>query len=306
MFRTLIVTSGESLRIEQNWLVVETGEKKNRVPLDDIYSIVLDNLRCTISSAAITAITGAGAHILICDDKHLPQTVVYPLHNHYRPLNVIKKQLALDEGFKAGIWQKIVQEKIKNQAKVLDLCGVSKDKVSRMCRFAGEVLPGDPGNREGIAAKWFFRALYGSSFIRHADNAINAALNYGYSVIRSAVGKTLVAYGYNCVVGLHHINESNPFNLADDLMEPLRPIVDLWVDLNSNELVNELSRDNRRELVDLINWKVLCDNKRMGLRNAIDKYVSSLTTAMERKNVDHIKIPAIIAATPCRGEEGDD
>lgn len=306
MFRTLIITDGESLRIEQNWLVVETGEEKNRVPLEDIYSIVLDNPRCSVSSAAITTITGAGAHILICDHKHLPQTVVYPLHNHYRPLNVIKKQLALDEGFKAGIWQRIVREKIRNQAKVLDICGVSKNKVNRMYQFAEEVLPSDPGNREGIAAKWFFRAIYGGSFIRHADNTINAALNYGYAIIRSAVGKTLVAYGYNCVIGLHHINESNPFNLADDLMEPLRPIVDLWVDLNADELINELSRDNRRELINLINWRVFCDNKRMSLRNAIDKYVSSLTTAIERKNADLIKIPVIITGTPARGEREDD
>jgi len=305
MFRTLIIIDGESLRIEQNWLVVETAERKNRVPLEDIYSIVLDNPRCSISSAAITAITGAGAHILICDHKHLPQAVVYPLHKHYRPLNVIRKQLALDKNFKAGIWQNIVRVKIKNQAKVLDICGVSKDKVDRMYQFAEEVLPGDPGNREGIAAKWFFRAIYGSSFIRHADT-INAALNYGYAIIRSAVGKTLVAYGYNCVLGIHHINESNPFNLADDIMEPLRPIVDLWVDRNSDELVNRLGRDNRRELIDLVNWKVFCDNKRMSLRNAIDKYVSSLTTAIERENANLIKIPTITTSTPSKGGRRDD
>jgi CRISPR-associated protein Cas1 len=241
----------------------------------------------------MTAITAAGAHILICDHKHMPQTVVYPLNNHYRPLNVIKKQLAMGEDFKAGIWQKIVREKIKNQARVLKICGISHDKFQKMHLFAADVVPGDTGNREGIAAKWFFRALYGSDFIRHADNAINAALNYGYAIIRSAVGKTLAAYGYNCVLGVHHINEGNPFNLAEDLMEPLRPIVDLWVDQNSDELSGNLSKDNRLELINLINRHVFIDNKSMSLRNAIDKYVSSLTTAIERQKPDLINIPVI-------------
>ncbi len=91
MFRTLIVTQGERIRIEQNWLVVETAEGMNKVPIEDIYSIVLDNSQSTISSAAVTAITQAGTHILVCNEKHLPQSVIYPLNTHYRPLNVIKK-----------------------------------------------------------------------------------------------------------------------------------------------------------------------------------------------------------------------
>ena len=278
----------------------------NKVPIEDIYSIVIDNSQCTISSAAVTAITQVGAHILVCNEKHMPQSVIYSLNTHYRPLNVIKKQLEMHEEFKAEIWQKIIREKIRNQAKVMDLCGVPREMSGRMLRFAEEVIPGDGGNREGIAAKWFFRAIYGSEFIRHADDAINAALNYGYSIIRSAVGKTLTAYGYNCVIGLHHINENNPFNLADDIMEPLRPLVDLWVDQNSEDLAVTLSRDNRRELVNIINQPVLQDKKRMSLRNAIDRYVSSLTTAIERQNPKLIKIPRVIGTDAQMGEKGDE
>lgn len=278
----------------------------NKVPIEDIYSIVLDNNRSTISSAAVTAITLAGAHILVCNEKHMPQSVIYPLNTHYRPLNVVKKQLEMSDEFKDKIWQLIIQGKIRNQARVMELCRIPREKSGRMYRFAEEVIPGDRGNREGIAAKWFFRAIYGSAFIRHADDAINAALNYGYAVIRSAVGKTLTAYGYNCVIGLHHINEKNPFNLADDMMEPLRPMVDFWVDQNSEELAGSLSQDNRKELVNLINQPIWQDNKRMSLRNAIDRYISSLTTAIERQNPKFIKIPMIIGTDAQMGDKGDE
>ncbi len=212
----------------------------------------------------------------------------------------------MSDEFKAEIWQMIIQGKIRNQARVMDLRRIPREKSGRMLRFAEEVIPGDQGNREGVAAKWYFRAIYGSAFIRRADDAINAALNYGYAIIRSAVGKTLTAYGYNCVIGLHHINENNPFNLADDMMEPLRPMVDFWVDQNSEDLTNTLSQDNRRELVNLINQPVRQDNKRMSLRNAIDRYVSSLTTAIERQNPKLIKIPLVIDTDAQMGDKGDE
>lgn len=112
--------------------------------------------------------------------------------------------------------------------------------------------------------------------------------------MRSAVAKALTAYGYNCVLGLHHINESNAFNLADDLMEPLRPLVDVWVDENHEDLVNELTKQQRNELATLVNAVILWDGKKMRVRNAIDKYVSSLTTAIRSLDPNELKLPVLI------------
>ena len=166
--------------------------------------------------------------------------------------------------------------------------------VSRLFELEEEVTNGDEGNREGIAARLFFHGLYGSDFIRMYDDAINAALNYGYTVIRSAVAKALTAYGYNCVLGIHHINESNAFNLADDMMEPLRPLVDLWVAEHREDLVDELTKQQKNELAALVNDVVLWNGKRMRVRNAIDKYISSLTTAITRLSPDECVPPVII------------
>ena len=178
--------------------------------------------------------------------------------------------------------------------------------MERLLQLREEVVAGDEGNREGIGAKWFFRSLYGADFIRMHDDGINAALNYGYAILRSAVGKTLTAYGYNCTMGVHHINEANPFNLADDLMEPLRPIVDLWVDEHQEELVDELTKEVRLELINLTNQTVLFDNKKMRMRYAIDKYISSFTSALEKGNPKLLKIPILLNLAAVAEKSGDE
>lgn len=304
MFRTVVVNFGEKISVKDNWVVVTAGDEDRRIPLEDIYSIVIDNPITCITAPAITKLTDNGTHILVCNEKHLPVSIILPQNNHYRPLNVIRKQIDMSVDFKNQLWDKIIKAKIINQSKTLKLCGCKKEIYNRLLDFSEEVIDGDEGNREAVAAKMFFREMYGSSFIRMADDAINAALNYGYSIIRSAFCKTLVSYGYNCVLGLHHINESNPFNLADDLMEPLRPIIDMWVDDNIEDLVDSITRQQRNELASITNNLILWNGKQMRIRNAIDKYVSSLTTAIDKNNADLLKIPEIIR-TDIYNEEDD-
>ncbi|MBQ7647312.1 MAG: type II CRISPR-associated endonuclease Cas1 [Clostridia bacterium] len=223
MFRTVTVYSGEKISVDQNRMVVSGESGDQFIPIEDVYSLVIDNPRTLLTVPVITRLTSSGAHIILCDEKHMPSSVILPHSLHYHPLTVLRKQLSMPDEIKDRIWDRIVKQKIINQAKVLQICTNKRERVSRMLELADEVVNGDEGNREGISARIFFRELYGFEFVRMYDDATNAALNYGYTVIRSSVAKTLVAYGYNCVYGVHHINESNPFNLADDIMEPLRP-----------------------------------------------------------------------------------
>ena len=116
---------------------------------------------------------------------------------------------------------------------------------------------------------------------------------YGYTIIRSAVARSLVVYGYNCVLGVHHINENNAFNLADDFMEPFRPVVDQWVQAHNDELVDELSKQNKLALVNLLNVEVNWNNKIMKLHNAMDKYIASFTTAIDKADVNKLLIPKL-------------
>ena len=294
MFRTLLVNSGQRIGIKDNWLTVETSEGEKRVPIEDLYAVVVDNQASYLTTPAIHRLTQAGTHILICNEKHVPVSLILPLNTHYHPLTVIRRQIEMSDSFKNALWDKIVKSKIRNQAKVLELCGGKPDKVARIYELAEEVTEGDSGNREGIAAKMFFREMYGSEFVRMNDDGINAALNYGYAIIRSSICKTLCAYGYNCVIGIHHISESNPFNLADDMMEPFRPVVDMWVDDNHEDLMEGLTRRQRSELVSLVNDYVMLNGRKMRIRNAMDDYVSSLTTAILRSKPDALSLPEII------------
>lgn len=136
--------------------------------------------------------------------------------------------------------------------------------------------------------------MFGCTFKRSDDDITNAALNYGYTIIRSAVAKTLTAYGYNCILGIHHINEQNAFNLADDIMEPFRPLVDLWTDNSCDDLWEELTKTNRKELINLVNVPIKMDNKKTRVRYAIDKCVSSLTSAIDENDPELLLLPTLI------------
>lgn len=303
MFRTVIIHTGERIDKKDNWLVLHRNEEEYRVPLEDVYCVVIDSQQMLLSTAILTALTRQGAHILLCDASHFPVTAIYSQNGYYHPLTILRRQLFMDEDLKDVFWRDIVRAKLINQARVLELAGVNSERIRRLRDLAEEVEPGDGGNREGIGAKWFFRSLYGANFIRMADDGINAALNYGYTIIRSAMVKTLCAYGYNTVCGLHHISESNPFNLADDMMEPWRPIVDFWVDKHHEELVETLSKEQRTELIGLVNKVVLFQDKKMRLRNAMDRYISSFTAAVEKGKPSLLCFPTILPFSAVGSDE---
>ena len=305
MWRTLIVTAGEKLTVKDNWLHVYSPQQEARVPIGDLYSVVVDNRQALLSVSVLTQLAGAGVHVLLCDDKHLPCAELLPLALHYRPLTVLLKQMTLSQDFKDLLWQRIVMAKIQNQAKALRLAGVGASKAKKLEELALRVLPGDAGNREAQAAKLYFPALFGAGFTRVQGDVTNAALNYGYAIIRSAVSKTVAGYGYSGVLGLHHIGPGNAFNLADDLMEPLRPLVDLWTDAHCDDLYEELTRTNRRDLIELVNHVVVFDGKKMRVRYAIDQYVKSLTSAIEGQDAGLLHLPALTRDDPLFEDEQD-
>lgn len=305
MWRTVIVSEGEKITVKDGWLNVFCDKIEQHVPLDDIHTLVIDNRSALISVAAMTALTSAGAQVFFCDEKHNPVSAAYPLNTHYRPFGVVKSQLMMSDELKNALWAKIIVQKIRNQWRCLRLAGVNEEKADPVIRLAGQILPGDPQNREGTAAKKYFSALFGPAFSRNDDDVTNAALNYGYAIMRSSLCKTLVAYGFNCVIGLHHISETNPFNLADDMIEPLRPLVDLWTDANCDNLFDHLSKDNRTALINLINAPVLFDGKKMRVRYAIDRYIASLSAAVIKNDARLLKLPSLIALEDTFEDEQD-
>ena len=295
MWRSVIIHSGERLTTRQEWLVLELADgSKKELPLEDLYCIVIDNPELSITIPFLAKLAQYQIHLITTNDKHLPISETFPINAHYKCYKVIKQQIEMTKEFKGAIWQSITCMKINNQATVLENNYADNKVVKRMRELAIEVVPHDSGNREGISAKMFFRNLYGSEFVRFSDDKINSAMNYGYAIMRSCVAKTLISYGFNCAIGIHHISETNEFNLADDFMEPTRALVDAWVVQNIELLEEGLNRVSKSCLVDLINTVVRFDGSMVKLRYALDMMVRSMVTSIETNNTNRLILPELI------------
>lgn len=290
-WRSVMITQPTKLSVKNRQLKIIQDEEWN-IPLEDISTIVLETPQINISAKVMSMIADNKIVLYSCDDKHLPNGIFIPFASHSRSLKVIKNQLGITEAFKKRCWQKIIVQKILNQAEVLRL----NDKLENyryLENLSQKVNSGDTENKEAIAAKEYFNSLFGNGFNRDYDDIFNASLNYGYSIIRGAIARTIVSYGYIPSVGIHHRSELNSYNLVDDFIEPFRPIVDLWV---KNNVVEELEFDKyvRAELVNLLNVDVKIQGKIQSVNNAINVMISSYTTAINQKDYTKLELPEIL------------
>ncbi|MGF0108927.1 type II CRISPR-associated endonuclease Cas1 [Clostridium sp. SGI.024] len=288
-FRSIIISNPASLSLKNNNLII-TNEDNFQIPVEDISVLLIESSAVKLTAKLISKLSQYSVATIICDDKHLPSSIVLPLNIHYRSYKVLKNQLSQSAAFSKRIWQSIIKQKLKNQGLCLEIS--NNDGYKFLYKLSEDVESGDKGNREAIGAKYYFKVLFGKKFNRNEINGINSALNYGYTIVRSAVARSLAMYGFNTTLGVFHSNELNSYNLADDFMEPFRPIVDLWVYKNIN-IDDELTKENRIALVDLINCDCIIDNKNHSILNAIDKMVASYTTACSKKDYRLIKLPEI-------------
>ncbi|MEW6612398.1 MAG: type II CRISPR-associated endonuclease Cas1 [Pseudomonadota bacterium] len=255
-WRSIVITQPSRLRLAQRALLVEQDEGTVRVPLEDISVLVIDQPQVNLTAQLLSACAARQIAVVTVGDDHHPNGVLLPHLPHSRALKVMRAQLDMSQPRRKRLWQHIVQRKIHNQAAVLD----RHDPIAahRLRQLARDVRSGDTGHAESQAAQLYFRSLFGPGFSRNHACLHNAALNYGYSIIRSALARHLVAYGFLTAFGLHHRSEQNAFNLADDLIEPFRPILDAHV-LRSYPPgceEHDLTRDDKAYLVSVLHEDV--------------------------------------------------
>lgn len=287
----MIISNSADLTVKNSNLLINNKEEC-QIPIEDISVLVLEAVAVKLTNRLLTKLSQNNVATIICNEKHLPESIMLPINTHHRSYKVLKQQLQQSASFNKRVWQGIIKSKIRNQAKVLELS--ESNGKDLLLSLAETVESGDRGNKEAIAAKAYFKKLFGDNFIRGEEDIINAALNYGYTIMRSAVARTLVAYGFNSAFGVHHCNELNSFNLADDFIEPFRPIVDLWAFNNIDQSQDELTRENRIALIDLVNSNCYIDGQKHSVLNAIDKMISSYTTAINKKDFRLLKPPTIM------------
>ncbi len=223
-----IVTDGRHLSRDRGFLKVsEKGNEVGRTPLDQITAVIVHAHGTTWSTSLLTELGDRGTPVVLCGSNHVPRSMLLPVEGHFAQGARMRAQCNAKAPLKKQAWKKVVISKVLMQAQVLGAVGQQRGRLDQLAR---SVMSGDRTNVEAQAARHYWPRLMGTEFRRDlGGSGPNALLNYGYTVFRSAAARAVVAAGLHPTIGLHHSNRGNAFALADDLMEPFRPLVDCAV-----------------------------------------------------------------------------
>lgn len=279
LYRSIYIGNPTYLKLKDNQMKVlspETKEEKGSVPIEDLGLLMLDHFQITISHQLIQRLMGNNVVIISCDAYHLPHGIMLPLYGHTEYSDRVKDQLEASEPLKKQLWKQTIEAKINNQTQVLIKLG---NYFEPMLSYQQNVKSGDQSNMEGIAAQHYWKYLIAPDFLRQRfGNSPNQFFNFGYSVLRSIVARAIVETGLLPVLGIFHRNKYNPYCLADDIMEPYRPIVDLLVMqwLEHNPEAEELTKEFKAFILNIATKDVLLESKKRPLIVAIKYTMTSL------------------------------
>lgn len=289
-WRTVIISNRCKLDMNMGYMVVR-GEETKRIFLDEIGILMLENTQISMTGALLCALSKNKTRIIFCDEKRSPYGELESYYGCHDSSRKIRNQIKWTDEQKGLIWTRIVSEKIRNQSLLLREQGFDEE-MRLLEKYIEEIEFFDTSNREGHAAKVYFNALFGKQFSRGQDNSINAALNYGYGLILSAVNREVAINGYTSQIGLFHDNIFNPYNLSSDLMEPFRIIIDRKVIEMGADKIN-FDTGIKREMVALLNSTVRIDNSNQTLLNAIKIYCKSIFDAINENDLSITKFAEI-------------
>ena len=276
-FRTVVITKQTKLSYKNRFLAVKQDIDEKYVHLSEIDTIIVDSISVSISSYLLKELSDNKINIIFCDDKHNPYGELRSFYSRHNSSKKILEQVKWTIKEKDALWQKIVINKIINQALLLKK--IKSKQHNLVASYIDEVTIGDKTNREGHAAKVYFNALFGKGFVRGNNDKINASLNYGYAILLSTISKEIVNNGYLTQLGIHHKNEFNPYNLACDLMEPFRVIIDNFVYYNFDR---ELDTNLKLDIVNIFNNTYSYNNKKYTLKDIIELYVKNTLDTFNR------------------------
>ena len=275
--RTLSFSRPCSLSLKNCQMVIKMKDDPDfirTVPVEDIGFVLLENQQISITMPLLNALADNNAAVIVCTDKMMPNAMFLNLDSNSVQGERYRDQINASEPLKKNLWKQTVEAKIRNQAALLDK--LDKDG-SQLKPYWQNVKSGDADNREGIAAKIYWDALFGDDFMRYRNGASpNEMLNYGYTVLRAAVARSLMGSGLFPAFGIYHRNRYNAFPLADDIMEPYRPFVDEIVfDLYANG-EDELNKDVKAEILKLLYVDTVFDKVTRPLDLGLSVTTSSL------------------------------
>ena len=282
-WRIVYITKSAKLDYQLGFMVVRQDTTR-KIHIDEISMLIIESTAVSITVALLCELTKKKVKVIFCDEKRNPSSELIPYYGSHDTSAKLKKQISWSPYIKTAVWTEIVTDKIRKQAQLLDKAGMSEANL--LNQYISEMEFGDSTNREGHAAKVYFNALFGKSFSRSEDNSINAALNYGYSLILSAVNREIVSNGYLTQLGIFHDNMFNQFNLASDLMEPFRPLIDKVVLYMQPD---KFEHDEKVAILQTLNDIIIIGNRNESVINAIKLYIRSVFDALNENDISLIK-----------------
>ncbi|WP_278840666.1 type II CRISPR-associated endonuclease Cas1 [Holdemania filiformis] len=295
-YRCIYIRSADKIRLKDNNLLVLNDEREVTVPLEDISMILIEDPKALLTVRLVASLSSYYIGLILCDEKRNPISITLPLHMHYKQLHVFEMQLKVKKPLNSQLWSYIVKQKIQNQRKVLEFTTFDEFAIRNLINLEHEVKSADKTNREGIAAKIFFDGIYGKYFVRkqNADDEINSALNYGYTIFAANMSRVLAMYGFNTILGIHHCSMTNNFNLSYDLLEPFRAVIDQYVYQHLDELAYPLPKDIRIGLIGLLQSPIRINDKIYRIENAMEEMVLSYIQVLEKEDSRCLALPFLI------------
>ncbi|MFE3838774.1 type II CRISPR-associated endonuclease Cas1 [Pseudogemmobacter sonorensis] len=283
-----IASDGLHLSLHRGFLLLEKDRSEvGRVALDDIYALIIHAHGVTWSGTIVAALAERGAPIVWCNTSHSPVAVTLPLQGHHAQNARMQAQIAASTPLMKQIWRRIVSAKITMQGALLTARGISGAEAFPF--MAKRVSSGDKENLEAQAARRYWPLLMGPDFRRNRDAGdVNALLNYGYAVMRATCARAIVAAGLHPTLGVQHSNRGNAFALADDLIEPFRPLVDALAESMMREGINRLGPQQKRRFARLIAFDLRIAGETSPVAIAATRLAQSLARAFETGRADLI------------------
>lgn len=268
----LYIKNKSYLSYKHNLISIKIDDYETTVCFDDIDTIIIENQQTTITSALLSQLSKADINVIFCDEKFMPSSILLGINKNSRTTKIQKAQIIVSKPKLNQIWKDIVTSKVTNQAKILKKLNKSSDYLDSLIP---RIKSNDKENIEATAAAYYFKELFGKDFSRNdPENINNAVLNFGYAIFRSSICRYLIAYGLNPAFGIHHSSELNAFNLADDLIEPFRPIIDDYVVRNIKKDM-ELNSKIKIDLLKLLDKTVVYDSKNTTVSNCMKSIVAN-------------------------------
>lgn len=286
-WKTIIIGCESKVSLTLNRMRITIDDEYQNIPLSDIDTVIFSHIGVVITIPLLSKLVENNINIIVCDDKNDPIGIFQPFNTHSLVFKRLNNQLNWKLTRKKKFWKIIIEQKIQSEIDALTIEKKNDLVIKQLNVYKDGVYTDDQTNREAIAARSYFQELFGNGFTRDDNNVVNAALNYGYKIIASYISKCITSRGLITQLGVHHIGESNPFNLTYDFIEPFRVFIDLWVYEN---IKSSFSTYEKTEIINILNYKINVNHKWIRLCDAIEDIIDSYIAFLDERENNIITI----------------